>query len=41
MLSPEMLELLRQWWKVRPSLHDRGVPLEDRWLFPGRRRISR
>ena len=34
MLSPEMLELLRQWWKVRLSFHDRSVPIEDRWLFP-------
>ena len=24
MLSPEMLDLLRQWWKVRPSRYDRG-----------------
>jgi integrase/recombinase XerD len=38
MLSPEMLELLRQWWKVRLSFHDRSVPIEDRWLFPGRKR---
>ena len=38
MLSPEMLELLRQWWKVRPSFHDGSVPIEERWLFPGRKR---
>src|ERR1700716_983351 len=37
MLSPEMLDLLRQWWKVRPSRWDTGVPLEERWLFPGRK----
>ena len=37
MLSPETLDLLRQWWKVRPSRHDAGTPLEERWLFPGRR----
>ncbi len=36
MLSPETLDLLRQWWKVRPTRHDEGVPLEQRWLFPGR-----
>jgi site-specific recombinase XerD len=36
MLSPETLDLLRQWWKVRPTRHDDGVPLEQRWLFPGR-----
>ena len=38
MLSPEMLALLRQWWKVRPRYDDRGVPPQERWLFPGRRR---
>ena len=37
MLSPKMLDLLRQWWKVRPTRWDTGVPLEDRWLFPGRK----
>src|SRR5215475_3387141 len=25
MLSAEMLDLLRQWWKVRPSRHDAGT----------------
>jgi len=35
MLSPETLDLLRQWWKVRPTRWDAGVPPEDRWLFPG------
>ena len=38
MLSPETLDLLRKWWKARPRYYDAGVPLEDRWLFPGRRR---
>jgi integrase/recombinase XerD len=37
MLSPEMLALLRQWWKVRPSRHDAGTSMEERWLFPGSR----
>ncbi len=37
MLSPNLLGLLRQWWKVRPTRHDRGVPPAERWLFPGRR----
>ncbi len=37
MLSPETLDLLRQWWKARPSWHDVGTPPEDRWLFPGLR----
>ena len=35
MLSPEMLALLRQWWKVRPSRYDAGISLQERWLFPG------
>jgi len=38
MLSAEMLGLLRQWWKVRPSRHDAGTPMEERWLFPGAKR---
>ena len=38
MLSAEMLDLLRQWWKVRPSRHDAGTPIEERWLFPGTKR---
>src|SRR5216683_3055297 len=37
MLSPKMLGLLREWWKARPSRWDTGVPLEERWLFPGRK----
>ncbi len=37
MLSPEVLALLRQWWKARPRWYDIGVPPEERWLFPGRR----
>ncbi|MEJ2229540.1 MAG: tyrosine-type recombinase/integrase, partial [Alphaproteobacteria bacterium] len=36
MLPPEVLTLLRQWWKVRPTRHDTGVPLMERWLFPSR-----
>src|SRR5213083_3491171 len=35
MLSPEMLDLLRQWWKVRPSRYDGETRLQERWLFPG------
>src|SRR5947199_8349547 len=35
MLSPEMLDLLRQWWKVRPSGYDGDTPVQERWLFPG------
>jgi integrase/recombinase XerD len=38
MLSPETLDLLRQWWKARTSRHDAGTPPEERWLFPGTKR---
>ena len=38
MLSPETLDLLRQWWKARPPRHDAGTPPEERWLFPGTKR---
>ena len=37
MLSPETLDLLRRWWKVRPSRYDATTPLPERYLFPGRR----
>ncbi len=36
MLSPETIDLLRQWWKARPSRHDAQTLLQERWLFPGR-----
>src|SRR5471032_2719258 len=36
MLSPETLDLLRQWWKVRRGF-DATTPVQERWLFPGRR----
>ena len=35
MLSPELLDLLRQWWKARRGF-DATKPLQERWLFPGR-----
>jgi hypothetical protein len=35
MLPPEILDLLQQWWKARPTWHDIGV---QRWSFPGRNR---
>jgi integrase/recombinase XerD len=38
MLSAKTLNLLRQWWKARPSRHDAGTPLQERWLFPSNRR---
>jgi integrase/recombinase XerD len=37
MLPQEVLSLLRQWWKVRPTLYDADVPVRERWLFPGHR----
>jgi len=37
MLSPEMLDLLRQWWKVRRGYDAHLLPLQERWLFPGRK----
>ena len=36
MLPLEILDLLRQWWKARPTRRDAGVAPEQRWLFPGR-----
>jgi integrase/recombinase XerD len=36
MLPDEVLELLREWWKERPTDHDAGVSSRSRWLFPGR-----
>jgi integrase/recombinase XerD len=41
MLSPEMYKLLRQWWKVRPSRRDAGIPVQERWLFPSRKNSSK
>jgi site-specific recombinase XerD len=36
MLPNDVLELLREWWKVRPPKRDADVAPEQRWLFPGR-----
>ena len=41
MLPDEMLGLLRQWWRVRPSRHDAGIPLAERWLFPSRKNAGK
>ena len=41
MLCPEMLDLLRQWWKVRPSRYDTGILAQERWLFPSRKTAGR
>ena len=37
MLPPDVLDLLRQWWKERPTRYDAGIDAQHRWLFPGRR----
>jgi site-specific recombinase XerD len=34
MLPPEILAILRQWWRERPTKYDTGVPIEQRYLFP-------
>ena len=36
MLPAEILDLLRHWWKKRPTNRDASVAREQRWLFPGR-----
>ena len=41
MLSDEMLGLLRQWWKMRSSRYDAGIPQQERWLFPSRKSAGR
>ena len=36
MLSAELLDLLRQWWRARPSRHDAGTPAcRNAGCFPG------
>jgi len=37
MLSPETVDLLRQWWKARRGFDAHTTPLQERWLFPGRK----
>ena len=37
MLSPETLDLLRQWWQARPTRSDAATPVVERWLFPGKK----
>src|SRR2546429_9103828 len=37
MLSPDTLDLLRQWWKTRRRGFDFTTPVEERWLFPCQR----
>jgi site-specific recombinase XerD len=37
MLSDEMLGLLRQWWKARRGYDTHLLPLQEQFLFPGRK----
>jgi integrase/recombinase XerD len=37
MLPDEVLDLLQQWWKERPTRFDAGVPPLERLVFPGRK----
>ena len=37
MLPEKVLELLRQWWKERPTRFDAGVPPLERLVFPSRK----
>lgn len=37
MLPADILGLLREWWKERPTVQDKDVPGPDRVLFPGYR----
>lgn len=37
MLPAEILDLLRTWWKERPSHKDTALPVGERWLFPSRK----
>jgi integrase/recombinase XerD len=37
MLSPDTIDLLRQWWKARRGFDAHTTPLQERWLFPGRK----
>jgi integrase/recombinase XerD len=37
MLSDEMLGLLRQWWKARRGYDTQLLPVQERFLFPGRK----
>ncbi|MGO9999450.1 MAG: tyrosine-type recombinase/integrase [Acetobacteraceae bacterium] len=40
MLPPDVLALLREWWRERSALDDAGMPPAERWIFPshGRRK---
>jgi integrase/recombinase XerD len=35
MLPPDVLVLLREWWRERSARDDTGVPPAERWIFPG------
>ena len=35
MLPPDVLVLLREWWRERSARDDAGMPPAERWIFPG------
>jgi site-specific recombinase XerD len=35
MLPPDVLALLREWWRERPMRHDSETESAERWIFPG------
>jgi site-specific recombinase XerD len=35
MLPPDVLVLLREWWRERSAWDDAGMPSAERWIFPG------
>ena len=41
MLPSEPLDLLRQWWKVRPSRYDAATPLRNVGCFPAETRAGK
>jgi site-specific recombinase XerD len=38
MLPPDVLVLLREWWRERSTGDDAGMPPAERWIFPGHAR---
>src|SRR5262245_29557567 len=35
MLPEEVLDLLCEWWRERPTSFDMGIASDERWIFPG------
>src|SRR3974390_986994 len=38
MLPEELLQSLREWWRVRPTRFDAEMPVKEGWLLPGGRK---